>query len=360
MRHLCTIVAIACICGGCAAESVTPSLQQGEEDNWLFAEGEWRMEDGVLTQQTTAGGGRAVMVHPAFSDFELSAELMIHPEGNGVRAAALILRATGTMTCYWVHLDSKNDNVIAVRSTPGNTWDELGRTPFTIEDDQWHSVRARCQGPEITVWLDDTEVLTCEDESIAAGYVGLGTSQGRVSFRNLQVEGTVTEMGELRSETPPYMRISLGEASGSYQAFPDVCRLQGGDLLCVFYAGYGHVSLPNDDFPRGGRVCMVRSSDEGRTWTEPEVLHDSPLDDRDPHIAQISDGTLICSFFTYDPQPDGHVDIAVTIVRSTDGGETWESEGDVLLEGFACSAPVREMPDGTLLLGVYQEEREGL
>ena len=55
--------------------------------------------------------------------------------------------------------------------------------------------------------------------------------------------------------------------AGGYQAFPDVCRLKNGDLLCVFYAGYSHVSQPNEKLSKGGRICAVRSTDEGATWS---------------------------------------------------------------------------------------------
>ena len=44
-------------------------------------------------------------------------------------------------------------------------------------------------------------------------------------------------------------RISHNE-SGSYEAFPDVCRLADGELVAVFYAGYGHISLPRPVHPR--------------------------------------------------------------------------------------------------------------
>jgi len=40
--------------------------------------------------------------------------------------------------------------------------------------------------------------------------------------------------------------VCSGEAAGGYAAFPDVCRLQTGDLYSVFCSGYGHVSTPND------------------------------------------------------------------------------------------------------------------
>ena len=153
-----------------------------------------------------------------------------------------------------------------------------------------------------------------------------------------------------------HLIISRGEAAGTYQAFTDICRLTNGDLLCVFYAGYGHVSLPRNDWPKGGRICSVRSRDEGRTWSAPRVLFDGPFDDRDPHIAQMRDGTVVCSFFTYRPQPDGKVLCDTCLVTSRDGGETWETEPQVVAPGWPSSAPVRELPDGTRILGVYREE----
>src|SRR5438132_1136428 len=62
-------------------------------------------------------------------------------------------------------------------------------------------------------------------------------------------------------------RIVTDAGAGGYQAFPDVCRLKNGDLFCVFYAGYGHISHPTDRLPRGGRICAIRSQDEGKTWS---------------------------------------------------------------------------------------------
>lgn len=150
--------------------------------------------------------------------------------------------------------------------------------------------------------------------------------------------------------------ISRGQAAATYQAFPDVCRLRNGALLAVFYAGYGHVSLPRENFPRGGRICSVTSTNEGRTWSSPRILFDGPHDDRDPHIAQLSDGTLICSFFTYRPQADSQVRCDTSVVTSRDGGETWDTEAKVVAAEWPSSAPVRELPDGTCILGVYRED----
>ena len=135
--------------------------------------------------------------------------------------------------------------------------------------------------------------------------------------------------------------------AGSYEAFPDLARLHDGRLICVFYAGYGHVSLPREDWPLGGRICFVLSSDEGQTWTAPQVLYDGPGDERDPSITQLREGGLICTFFRA-----GSAEVWMT--RSDDGAETWSTPRKIV-SGYYVSAPIRELPSGRLLLGLYAQ-----
>ncbi len=170
--------------------------------------------------------------------------------------------------------------------------------------------------------------------------------------------------------TIPYKVISKGRVSGTYQGFPDICRSQTGELLCVFYAGYSHLSLPAPDFPKGGRICMVRSDDDGNSWGDPTLVYDDINDNRDPHIAQLSDGTLICTFFSitlkndpvhWTPELNKPLDelasiIGVQMVRSKSHGERWEPTLTTIVPGWASSAPVRELKHGTCMLGLYQED----
>ncbi|MDQ1257014.1 MAG: hypothetical protein QG656_1615 [Candidatus Hydrogenedentes bacterium] len=157
---------------------------------------------------------------------------------------------------------------------------------------------------------------------------------------------------------PMFVHVCMDAGAGAYEAFPDVCRLKDGRLMCVFYAGYGHVAMPNEQLPKGGRVSYCLSSDEGRTWTPAQTVYDGPDDDRDPSITQLANGRLICSFFTLrkaDGASPPWTGLGSWMVYSDDAGQTW-SEPRRIAETYYCSSPVRELSDGTLILGLYAEE----
>jgi sialidase-1 len=153
--------------------------------------------------------------------------------------------------------------------------------------------------------------------------------------------------------------VCSGQAAGGYAAFPDICRLKNGDLFCVFYSGYGHVSTPNAAWLKGGQIMSVRSSDNGKTWNKPTVIMDTAYDDRDPSVACLRDGTLLLNWFTYRPDQAEKNQLQVLLSRSTDQGTTWSEPVSLKVDSphsFACSAPARQLPDGSLILGLYTED----
>ena len=80
--------------------------------------------------------------------------------------------------------------------------------------------------------------------------------------------------------------------AGKYIGWPTVARTREGELLAVFSGDRaGHVCP-------WGKVQMVRSADGGETWTEPEIVCNTPLDDRDAGILETREGTLVVSWFT--------------------------------------------------------------
>ncbi|MBC7363637.1 MAG: exo-alpha-sialidase [Candidatus Aminicenantes bacterium] len=151
-----------------------------------------------------------------------------------------------------------------------------------------------------------------------------------------------------------FIYVCQEAGAGGYEAFPDVCRLKDGRLMVVFYAGYDHVSLPDKNHPRGGRICYTLSEDEGRTWSPAAILYDGPDDDRDPSIVQLNDGRLLCNFFSLRKKDRGWEGLGSWLVTSDDGGQTW-SQPELIAGDYYCSSPVRQLPDGRLILGLYRQ-----
>src|SRR5947209_828300 len=163
---------------------------------------------------------------------------------------------------------------------------------------------------------------------------------------------TVFSQTNAPSKGIPFKVLSHGRLSGTYQAFPDICRSKSGELLCVFYAGYSYISLPAPDFVKGGRICVVRSDDDGQSWGDPTILYDDANDNRDPHIALLPDGSLACSFFSFAPKGDRIrwtpelkkpfnelvSLVGVQLVSSKTGGESWSPNAKIIASGWACSA----------------------
>ena len=152
-----------------------------------------------------------------------------------------------------------------------------------------------------------------------------------------------------------FVYVCTDAGAGGYEAFPDVCRLQDGRLMCVFYASWAHVGLPDDAHPKGGRVSACFSSDEGKTWTPAQVVFDGPHDDRDPSVVQLKDGRILCNFFTLRAKAGGgYRGIGSWLVESSDNGVTWSPPR--IVSSYYCSSPIRELADGRLILGLYMEE----
>lgn len=168
------------------------------------------------------------------------------------------------------------------------------------------------------------------------------------------------------ADTAKHVLISKGGDAGDYQAFPDACRLKNGDIVAVFYAGDEHVTKPSAKYPKAGRICLVRSKDEGKTWSKPVTIYDDIDDNRDPHISQMSNGKVVVSFFSLqypDPNSKQYTILGKPqLLWSNDNGKTWDKNAVTLEVGstsYISSAQVREMPDGTTILPVYHQEGKG-
>lgn len=82
-----------------------------------------------------------------------------------------------------------------------------------------------------------------------------------------------------------------GERLG-YFGWPTVARLNDGTLV-VASSG-----LRSEHICPWGKTVLNVSTDDGRTWSPPRVINDSPLDDRDAGLVSLGDGRLLVSWFT--------------------------------------------------------------
>ncbi len=77
-----------------------------------------------------------------------------------------------------------------------------------------------------------------------------------------------------------------------YFGWPSVARTGSGTLVVgVSGLRYEHVCP-------WGKTVLFRSHDDGRTWSEPRILNDTPLDDRDVGIVSLGGEKLLVTWFT--------------------------------------------------------------
>ena len=174
-------------------------------------------------------------------------------------------------------------------------------------------------------------------------------------------EPSPSSTGPLLSWSPGTPDVVIAQAApGKKLHFPNAERLADGSVVAVAREGAGHTG-------QDGRLLMMTSDDGGSTWSAPEVVFDSPYDDRDPMITQLSSGRLLLSWFQNDysvtpPEPMG-----TFVAHSDDGGETWSApvavqsmlsgESDIVdtyeLGWNASHGQVKELPGGDLIIPLY-------
>lgn len=80
----------------------------------------------------------------------------------------------------------------------------------------------------------------------------------------------------------------------SYFGWPTVTRMDDGTLLVV------SSGLRSQHVCPWGKTVLNVSTDDGRTWSPPRVINDSPLDDRDAGIVNLGGKRLLLSWFASD------------------------------------------------------------
>lgn len=141
--------------------------------------------------------------------------------------------------------------------------------------------------------------------------------------------------------------------------FPVAHRLKDGRIAVIMRGGAEHLGLK-------GRLDMIFSSDDGRTWSKPVVVNDSPIDDRNPALGVAKDGTIVVGFWrtaTYDDAGKYNPKLSdkersTWVTRSKDGS-TWSEATRIDTSDIELGSPFGRMvtlPDGAMLMAIYGYE----
>lgn len=135
----------------------------------------------------------------------------------------------------------------------------------------------------------------------------------------------------------------------AYSCFPAIWRRRNGEVWVSFRraGGFSVAALQQglyDHVDKGSRVALARSLDGGHTWQPPVIVPavDPECGEQDPSIMETRGGVLIINYFRWRVVPEQEKnrlpyptrrqydgswsDVeGPWIVRSSDGGKTWET-----------------------------------
>ena len=152
-----------------------------------------------------------------------------------------------------------------------------------------------------------------------------------------------------------------------YPGWPTIASTDSGELIVGFSGDREAHVCP------WGKTQIVRSTDNGLSWSEPETINNSPLDDRDVGIIQTDKGTLLVTWFTSlafekNPKYRRHREkvtpkiveeyLGYWVMRSEDNGKTWGEP--IKVRATTPHGPI-QLEDGRLLyVGINYGEKKNI
>ena len=112
----------------------------------------------------------------------------------------------------------------------------------------------------------------------------------------------------------------ISKTPSLYCGWPTLTRRAGGQLLVVWSGGREQHVCPF------GRVDMMRSHDDGATWTWPRTLLDGAIDDRDAGVLETARGSLLVTTFTSLAYESYQLDKAVKAAQDPNATNAWPTE----------------------------------
>ena len=148
--------------------------------------------------------------------------------------------------------------------------------------------------------------------------------------------------------------MTVASGPPRHRAFPAMTKLQNGDLLVAYREGTDHW------WTKDGIVRTVRSTDNGQTWSEPQTVWEVPEHNLGTHtgMRQLADGTMLLPVQDCLNLRTSKWVIRASMMRSEDNGHTWskpeEPKADALsqFQWFNTYGPIFQLEDGTVFWSI--------
>ena len=133
----------------------------------------------------------ALLDRPLAGDFVLEADLMQTGREYAHRDLCLFFAFEGAADFYYIHLATTPDpnahNAFLVHDAPRRPLAPVAEEGVDWGSEVWHRVRLERLGSAIRVFFDGDEVIACEDATLGAGRIGVGSFDDQGRFDKLRV-----------------------------------------------------------------------------------------------------------------------------------------------------------------------------
>ncbi len=152
--------------------------------------------------------------------------------------------------------------------------------------------------------------------------------------------------------------VTANGKEGYKAFFPSTTQADDGTLMVVYYYGPSHAYYNQTEGKLGGVLHLVKSYDNGISWTEPEVIVDLTdenvntgdvnRESRDPNLQKLSDGTIVLTFPVRAPIGKAGLNGSsynnywyerAYYMTSTDDGKSWSEMKEIECDYFSQGEP---------------------
>jgi len=344
-------------------------ISEAQQQQWCFIGGPWQGDEAglVIPHQGEDDENLAFFTEKVFSDFEAEFEFRWE---NVICGAGFVFRAQDARHYYMVHFPCTGQQYraeyfwAAISKVDESGWvkvlkmELVSGTPSEIGT--WHKVRLVVEANEIRLWVNGRPFpVVVDDTHPGPGCVGLesysGTGGGpRSCFRGLRIRGKVEPVPGWDETIQPvqnWFYPTLENTYGNVHHLSSITRAPNGELLMKLACG--------DEFHGGqdNTPVLIRSSDNGRTWSAMQKLPDRLLHGA-LHTTH-DDRLLQMSVPDEWPHP-------ILIAESQDNGRTWSEYQQCGTLGFpedvdlAYVISLLETRNGDLVLFILNHSTKAL